>query len=289
MLQHIVSGLATGSIYALLALAVALIYQTTRQINLAQGEMAMFATFFAWQLMSWGVPYWPAFILTALVAFIVGAGLRRLLIVPLSSAHAQYQLGAMAGLLLIFNSAAGFLWGQDVKSFPSPFGTEPIFGSALLGGHRAGMIAVTLVLVLAFQLFLTRTRAGLRLRAAAENPVSARISGINVERIQVIGWGVAAAVGAVAGMLIAPVVVLDPQMMFAVFPYAVAAAVLGGLASPIGAVVAGFALGVVEALSAVYLPAVGRELKLSVALAVILGVLLLRPQGLFGARPSERV
>jgi branched-chain amino acid transport system permease protein len=188
----------------------------------------------------------------------------------------------------LFNSIAGFLWGQDVRSFPTPFGAWPQLGSTPIGGHRAGMIVVALLIVGALQLFLIRTRLGLRLRAAAENPEAARMVGIRVDRAQVLGWGLAAALGAVAGMLIAPVVLLQPQMMFVVFPYALAAAVLGGLSNPLGAVVAGFALGVVDALATVYMPAVGRELKLPFVLAVIIVVLVIRPQGLLGARSVER-
>jgi branched-chain amino acid transport system permease protein len=287
--QLIVSGLATGAIYALLGLAVVLIYQTTRHINLAQGEMAAFTTFIAWQLLSWGVPYWLAFGATVVIAFVIGAGVRYLLMAPLKSADARYQLGAMTALFLIFNSVAGFIWGQDIKVFPTPFGIEPVFGSTLISGHRVGMIGVTFILLLALQLFLTRTGIGLRLRAAAENPVSARIVGIRVDRVQMLGWGLAAAFGAVAGMLIAPVVFLEPQMMFVVFPYVVAAAVLGGLNNPTGAVVAGFVLGVVEALATAYLPIAGREMKLTFALAVILAVLVIRPQGLLGVKPVDRV
>jgi branched-chain amino acid transport system permease protein len=268
---------------------VVLIYQTTRHINLAQGEMAMFTTFVAWQLTSWGWSYGAMFIATAAIAFAIGAGLRWLLVAPLRVAHPRYQLAAMTALFLLFNSVAGFLWGQDVRPFPTPFATWPVFESTPIGGHRAGMIAVALLLVVALQLFLVRTRLGLRLRAAAENPETARMVGIKVDRAQVLGWGLAAALGAVAGMLIAPVVLLQPQMMFVVFPYALAAAVLGGLSNPLGAVVAGFALGGVEALATAYLPAVGRELKLPFALAVIIAVLVLRPQGLLGERPVERV
>lgn len=289
LLQQLMSGVATGAIYALLALAVVLIYQTTRHVNLAQGEMAMFTTFIAWQISSWGLPYWPMFIATVLIAFAVGAGLRWLLMAPLGVAHPRYQLAAMTALLLLFNSAAGFLWGQDIRPFPTPFETWSLLGSTPIGGHRAGMIAVALLLVVVLQLFLARTRLGLRLRAAAENPDTARMVGIRVDRAQVLGWGLAAALGAVAGMLIAPVVLLQPQMMFVVFPYALAAAVLGGLSNPLGAVTAGFALGVVESLATAYLPVVGRELKLPFALAIIIIVLMIRPQGLLGARSVERV
>ena len=287
LLQTTLSGLATGAIYALLALSVVLVYQTSRQINLAQGEIAMLTTFMAWQLLQWGLPYWLTFAAIIVVAFFIGAGLRQFLIAPLVAHPPRFQLGAMAGLFLLFNSVAGFVWGQDRKAFPSPFGIDSAFGSTPISGHRAGMIAAAVLLMLALYFFFARTRTGLWLRGAADNSVSARMVGIRVERGQIIAWGLAAVLGAVAGMLIAPVVLLDPQMMLIVFPYAVAAAVFGGLGNPIGAVVAGLAIGVIEALSTAYLPVVGRELKLAIALAVIFLVLIFRPQGLFGDRSAE--
>ena len=289
LFQHMLSGLATGTIYALLGLAIVMIYQTTRHINLAQGEMVVFATLVAWQLMSWGVPYWPAFVVTVAIAFVIGAAVQLVVMHPLREALPRFQIGAMIALFLIFNSVAGFVWGQDIKAFHTPFGLEPILGSTLISGHRAGMIVVTLVSLLVLYLFLTKSDVGLRLRAAAENRMSARVVGIRVDRLNMLGWGLAAALGAVAGMLIAPVVFLEPQMMFFVFPYAVAAAVLGGLMNPFGAVLGGVALGILETLATVYLPEWGRELKLSIALVVILVVLVVRPQGLFSDRSSDRV
>lgn len=289
MLQHLLSGLATGAIYALLALAVVLIYQTTRHINLAQGEMAMFTTFIAWQMMVvWNVPYWLAFIATIATAIVLGIVVQRVLIYPMREAPPRFQIGAMIAVFLILNSLAGFLWNQDIKALPSPFGTEPLFGSPLISAHRAGMIGVTLVTIAGLYLMLFRTRFGLRLRAASENRTSARMVGISVDRVMMLGWGIAAALGAIAGMMIAPIVFVEPQMMFLVFPYAIAAAVLGGLGNPFGAAVGGFVLGIIETFSAVYLPTVGRELKLVISLAIIVAVLVLRPQGLFGGRVAER-
>lgn len=287
--QHLLSGLATGSIYALLALSVVMIYQTTRHINLAQGEIAMFTTFMAWQFMTWGAPYWLAFAATVIASFVLGVSLERVVIHPVRNAAPRLQIGAMIALFLIFNSLAGFLWGQSIRSVATPFGTTPLFGWSAISGHRAAMIVVAIAVFATLTIFLRKTDLGIRLSAAAENPTSARLVGIRVERMRMLGWGLAAAIGAIAGIMIAPIVFLEPQMMFVVFPYAVAAAVLGGLSSPLGAVVGGFALGVVETLATAYLPSVGRELKLGIALAVILAVLVVRPQGLVARRSVERV
>ena len=187
-----------------------MIYQTTRHINLAQGEMAVFATLVAWQLVSWGVPYWPAFVVTVAIAFVIGAAVQLVVMHPLREALPRFQIGAMIALFLIFNSVVGFVWGQDIKAFHTLFGLEPVLGSTLISDHRAGMIVVTLVSLLVLYLFLTKSDVGLRLRAAAENRMSARVVGIRVDRLNMLGWGLAAALGAVAGMLIAPVVFPEP-------------------------------------------------------------------------------
>jgi branched-chain amino acid transport system permease protein len=189
-------------------------------------------------------------------------------------------------LLVILNSLAGWIFSYTIKTFPSPFAWE---GSqnGYLSPHELGTIGVTLLVLAALFLFFRFTSLGLAMRAAAQNPVSSRLAGIRVGWMLALGWGLAAAIGAIAGMMIAPVVYLDPNMMAGVMLYAFAAALLGGIDNPFGAVVGGFVVGVVENLAGAYV--VGTELKLTVALALIIGVLLFRPTGLFGRRYVTRV
>ena len=183
----------------------------------------------------------------------------------------------------------GFIWDFTIKSFPSPFGTRPLFGNGLMSMHDAGMILVTMILLVLLFVFFRYTRIGLAMRATAANPESARLVGIRVGWMVALGWGMAAAIGAVAGMLIAPVVFLEPNMMLSILLYGFAAAVVGGLNSPLGAVVGGFAVGVIENLAGTFIPYVGRELKLTIALTLIVAVLTLKPSGLFGRSVVNRV
>jgi branched-chain amino acid transport system permease protein len=288
-LHQILAGLATGGIYACMALAVVMIYQAIDRLNFAQGEMAMFSTFVAWQLMQWGAPFWIAFVLTIVLSFAAGVVIERVVFKPIREAPVLSHVVVFIALLAILNSAAGFIWDYQIKSFPSPFGSGPLFGQNLISRHDAGMIAVTLLMLVLLYLFFLHTRIGLAMRAAAANPESARLAGIRVGWMIALGWGMAAAIGAVAGMMIAPVVFLEPNMMLSILLYGFAGAVVGGLTSPGGAVLGGFAVGIIENLAGTYVPVVGRELKLSIALSIIIVVLLVKPSGLFGRRIVTRV
>jgi branched-chain amino acid transport system permease protein len=286
-LQQVMSGLATGAIYAGIALAVVMIYQAIDHFNFAQGEMAMFSTYIAWSLIDAGVPYWIAFFITVIVSFIGGLAIERIVFAPIRNAPVLSHIIVFVGLLLIFNSVAGWIWDFTIKPFPSPF-PEGSFGG-LIGMHEVGMIAVTLIMLLLLYVFFRFTRVGLAMRAAAQNPESARLVGVRVGWMLALGWGMAAAIGAVAGMLIAPIVFLDPNMMLGTLIYGFAGAILGGLTSPAGAVVGGFLIGILENLAGAYVPFIGSELKLTVALAVIIVVLLVKPGGLFGSVAVKRV
>jgi branched-chain amino acid transport system permease protein len=289
LLQQVLAGLATGAIYATMALAVVMIYQAIDHLNFAQGEMAMFSTFLAWQMMQWGVPYWGAFAAAVALSFVGGVAIERVLFRPIHNAPILSQLVAFIALFSILNSSAGEIWDFTIKTFPTPFGTKPFLGSSLISTHQAGMIGVTLVLLGLLYLFFRGSRLGLAMRAAAANPESARLVGIRVGWIIALGWGMSAAIGAVAGMLIAPIVFLEPNMMLGVLLYGFAGAVLGGLSSPGGAVVGGFAVGVIENLAGTFIPYVGREMKLTLALIVIVAVLMVRPAGIFGRVVVSRV
>jgi branched-chain amino acid transport system permease protein len=251
--------------------------------------MAMFSTFIAWQLIAWGQPYWVAFAVTIVLSFIAGVLIDRVLFLPIRNASILSQIVAFIALFSIINSSAGQIWNFTIKNFPTPFGHRPLFGSTLIDTHEAGMIGVTLLMLGLLYLFFRGTRLGLAMRAAAANPVSARLVGIRVGWMTALGWGMAASIGAVAGMLIAPVVFLEPNMMLGVLLYGFAGAVLGGLTSPAGAVVGGFLVGVIENLAGTFIPYVGRELKLTLALILIVAVLMVRPSGIFGSRVVIRV
>jgi branched-chain amino acid transport system permease protein len=289
LLHQVFAGLSTGGIYACMALSIVMIYQAIDQLNFAQGEMAMFSTFVAWQMLQWGLPYWPTFFLTVALSFLGGVAIERVVFKPLKNAPVLSHIVVFIALFAILNSSAGFVWDFTIKSFPSPFGTKPLFGNGVISSHDAGMIGVITVLLLLLYVFFRFTRVGLAMRATAENPESARLVGIRVGWMIALGWGMAAAIGAVAGMMIAPVVFLEPNMMLSILLYGFAGAVVGGLTSPFGAVVGGFSVGVIENLAGTFIPYVGRELKLTIALTLIVAVLTVRPSGLFGRVLVTRV
>ena len=288
--QQVISGLASGGIYGSLALALVLIYRATRVINFAQGEMATFATYVAWTLIDHGFPYWGAFFATLAIAFVGGVAIERTLIRPVESAPPLTVVILTIGLLVGINGATSWIWGGAARRFPSPFRQEPFHvGGVAISPQDLGVIGVSFVTVLALWLFFRSTKTGLALRAAAVNPGESRYVGIRVGWMLALGWGIASVLGAVAGLMVAPSLFLDPNMMQSVLLYAFAAAVLGGIDSPIGAVVGGLVLGVLLNLLGTYIGAVGGELRLAVALAVILAVLLVRPAGLFGRTAVRRV
>jgi branched-chain amino acid transport system permease protein len=287
--NQVLAGIATGAIYACMALAVVMIYQAIDHLNFAQGEMAMFSTFIAWQLIQWGVPYWGAFVLTLAISFVGGIAIERLLFKPLANAPILTNVAGFIALYAIINSVAGLTWDFTIKQFPSPFGSRPFLGSQLISTHQAGMIGVTIVLLILLYFFFRFTRVGLAMRAAASLPESARLVGINVGWMIALGWGMATAIGSIAGMMIAPIVFLEPNMMIGVLLYGFASAVLGGLTSPFGAVIGGFLVGIFENLVGTYIPNVGNELKLPIALALIIVVLVVKPNGLFGRAVVQRV
>jgi branched-chain amino acid transport system permease protein len=288
-LQQLFGGIATGAIYACIALAVVMIYQAIDHFNFAQGEMAMFSTFIAWQMIHWGFPYWIAFLICVVLSFIGGVAIERIVFKPIQNAPVLSHVIVFIALFSIFNSVAGFIWDFTIKVFPSPFPEATPFKTNLIGMHQIGMILVTLLMLGMIFAFFRYTTIGLAMRAAAANPESARLVGIRVGWMLALGWGLAAAIGAVAGMMIAPVVFLEPNMMLGILLYGFAGAVVGGLTSPGGAVVGGFLVGVVENLVGTYVPFIGSELKLTVALVMIVGVLMVRPAGLFGRIVVSRV
>jgi branched-chain amino acid transport system permease protein len=290
-IQQIVGGLGDGAIYGALALALVLIHRATGVINFAQGEMAMFTTYIAWTLMeNHGWSYWPAFAATLLFAFVLGVSVQRAVIAPVASGSVLTVVIMTIGLVLVFNGLAGLIWSAEIRAFPSPFPNETWqIGDVSISQESVGTFAVVLVLVTLLWAFFQFTKIGLALRASALNPEASRLVGVRVGWMLAIGWGLAAMLGAVAGMLAAPSAFLEPTMMQAILIYAFAAAVLGGIDSPFGAIAGGLLLGVGLNLIGTYIDFVGADLRLPVTLLVILVVLLVKPAGLFGKTVTRRV
>jgi len=289
--QQVVSGLASGGIYGALALALVLIHRATGVINFAQGEMATFSTYVLWTLtQNHGWPYWPALAFTLAASFAGGFGVHQLVVRPVERGSVLRVVIVTIGLLLLINGAMTWIWSGEVRSVSSPFPTRTIdVAGVAISIQDLGTIGVSIGVVILLGLFFRFTRIGLALRAAATNPAEARLVGVRVPLLLGVGWGLATMLGAIAGALTAPTVFLDPNMMQAVLIYAFAAAVLGGIDSPVGAVVGGLLLGVALNLLGTYIDFVGADLRLPAALAVILAVLLIRPSGLFGRRAVSRV
>jgi branched-chain amino acid transport system permease protein len=295
-MQQVVSGLASGGVYALLALALVIIHRSTGVINFAQGEMATLSAYICWTLIAnHGWWYWPAFAATLVASFVGGVGIHRLVIRPVERGSVLRIVIVTIGLLVAINGFVIWQWGGEPKQLKSPFGIRTFeVGGVVIAAHDLGTIAVAVGIVIILWLLFQFTKVGLALRAAAVNPVEARLVGVRVSWMLALGWGLAATLGAVAGMLTAPTVGLDPNMMAPVLIYAFAAAVLGGIDSPMGAVVGGLALGVLLNMLS-YLSQYGlfdwftEELRLPMALLVILVVLVVRPQGIFGKPEVKRV
>jgi branched-chain amino acid transport system permease protein len=295
-MQQVVSGLASGGVYALLALALVIIHRSTGVINFAQGEMATLSTYIAWTLtVNHGWSYWPAFVATLAISFAGGVGIHRVVIRPVERGNVLRIVIVTIGLLVAINGFVVWKWGGEPQQLQSPFGTSTYdVGGVIVAANDIGTIAVALGIVVLLWLLFQFTKVGLALRAAAVNPEEARLVGVRVTWMLALGWGLAALLGAVAGMLTAPTVGLDPNMMAPVLIYAFAAAILGGIDSPLGAVVGGLLLGVLLNLLS-YLSQYGafdwftEELRLPMALLVILVVLLVRPQGIFGRPEVKRV
>jgi branched-chain amino acid transport system permease protein len=287
LFHQIFAGISNGVIYASIGLALVMIHQATHHINFAQGEMATFSTFIAWALVNAGWPYWGAFFATVAISFLGGLLIQRTILKPVEKAPVLTNVIVFVGLLVIFNAVAGMLFDHTIKSFPSPFPKDSGLANQYFSAHQFGSVAVMLVVLAALYAFFRFTPIGLAMRAAAQNPDSAKLVGVRVSWMLGVGWGLAAAIGAVAGMMVAPIVFLDPNMMSGILLYGFAAALLGGIDNAWGAVIGGFIVGILENLLGAYV--IGTELKLTVALILIVGTLTLKPDGLFGKAVVTRV
>jgi branched-chain amino acid transport system permease protein len=286
--QLVASGLALGSIYALLALSLVLINKATDVINFAQGEMAMFGTFVCFALLTKvGLPLIVVLILAAPVGALLGIVTERVTMVRLQAAPQVNALIATIGLWMIFHHAAGWIWGYDPVAFPSLFSPDPVdVLGARVAQNSLGIIAVSLLVVVLLYLLFEYTRTGIAMRAASMNRRAAQLMGVNVSFVSLVAWGLATAIGVVAGFLIAPITFLDFEMMFAVLLKAFAGAILGGFNSLPGAVVGCLVIGVFENLFAAY---VSTAFKDTFAFGIIIVVLMFRPQGLFTRRIAKKV
>jgi branched-chain amino acid transport system permease protein len=289
--QLTVSGLALGAVYGLLALALVLIYRATHVINFAQGELAMFTTYVAWQLIQWGLAYWEAFFATLAIAFVLGTGLEVLVIRPVQHRSVIGTVIVTVGLFILADGIVNWKWGGQFKFLPQPFGLATYdVGGVPVQRLYLGMVGVVIVSVLFVWALFRFTKLGLAMRAAALRPAAAALVGVRVDWMLAIGWGLAAVLGAVAGLMAEPSqLFLEPTLMQPILVYAFAAAVLGGLESPGGAVVGGLAIGTFLNLIVGYVPQISSELQLPVAFAVLLAVLLVKPSGLFGRKEVRRV
>ncbi|MFC7404528.1 branched-chain amino acid ABC transporter permease [Georgenia alba] len=288
--QLVVDGLATGSIYAALALAIVLVNRATGLINFAQGSMAVFSTYIAFSFVQTGLPVAVAILLAVVVSFFFGAFIERVVIRRFEGGSHDVAVVVTVGLFVLLAGISGWLWSYNHREFPSlfPLDSVPVAGAAV-GLRNIGTIVTVVAVMGLLQLLFLKTKLGLALRAVSGNQTSSALSGLPVGRLLMIGWGLAAALGAIGGALVAPKLFLTPSMLDFALVYALAAAILGGLDSPVGAVVAAWFIGVAENLAGGYISFIGDDLKIAVPMALMFLILVVRPQGLFGHREVVRV
>ena len=286
--QYAIGGLATGSLYALVALGIVLLYRASRILNFAHGDLATFATFVAFTLLHRHLPFGVAVGVGLATAAAMGAGFYAVAIRPVREGTLLGQVVMTLGLALVLSGLMQVVWGADTQVFPFPLSETRVYrlGHLVVSQISLGTIATGVVLVAVLYALVQRTRVGLAMRAVAQHPTAAQALGIPTRRIYAATWALASALGGAAGILLAPVVYLDPFMMLDPFLKGFAAAVLGGMDSLPGAVLGGFLLGVAEALFAGF---VSLQFKTTLAFVIIIVVLLVRPQGLLGREYRRRV
>jgi branched-chain amino acid transport system permease protein len=289
-IEQVLNGIGNGVVYGSVALALVLIFRTTGVLNFAQGEMALFSTYITWKLTTWGLPVVTAIAISMAISFIGGAVIERTLIRPMEGRSALNVVIITLGLFLGLNSLVQLLFGTDPQQMPSPFPEGSIsLGDTRIQKETIGLILVLLAECLFLWFLLNRTKLGLKLRAVASNPDSARLHGIRAGSMLMLGWGMSAGLGALAGSLVASERTgFDSSLMQTILVYALAAAALGGFDSIWGAVICGVLVGVADALTIQYVdPLDGIEVVLPLALIMV--VLVVMPNGLFGKRTVERV
>jgi len=289
-LQQVVDGLASGAIYAALALALVLVHRATRIVNFAQGEMATFSVYLCWQMIAWGVPLYVAIVITMFISFALGALVFRFAIRPILNAPEETIVVSCIGLFIGFEAICLWIWGSDSAEFPHLFSNRIWdLGGVRISANNLGILLTLTTLALLLALVFKFTRVGLAMRAAAMERGNSLYVGIEVEKMLMLGWGLATLFGFVAGALAAPSLFLSPTMMLSVIIYSLAAATLGGWDSPSGAIVGGLMLGVAESVGTTFIKAIGADLRLTIPLMLIVLVLAVRPDGLFGRSHVTRV
>src|SRR4051794_398331 len=288
-LTQLMNGIGSGAVYASIALALVLVYRTTGVLNFAQGEMALYSTYIVWFFTERSVPVWIAILLSMAISFVGGAAIERIVIRPVEQASPLVLVIVTIGLFLAINSIAQVQFGNDIKVVPRAYPNKTwLPGGVQISSDTLVLIGVLIAECVILFLLLNRTRIGLAFRSVASNAESSRLVGVPVGRMLMLGWGMAAAIGALAGALVIPPVGLQGASMQGILVYSFAAAALGGFDSPMGAVVGGLIVGVTGTLTTQYIHAV-HDIELIVPFGLILGVLLVRPSGLFGSTRVERV
>jgi branched-chain amino acid transport system permease protein len=292
-LNRLFDAISNGSAYALIAMALVMIFKATTLINFAQGEMAMFGAFVVMVVaMEWGWPAWIAVVVGMLFMALAGAGIERVLIRPFDPADHLPLVIITLGLFLGINALAGIIWRFDPRQFPElfPSGNALTIGGATLSWYTVGVVVTTVAVAGLLTLLLNKTKIGLAFRAVSSNLESSQLVGIRVGPTLQFGWALAAAVGTLgAAVFVAdPIRALEPSVMVRVLIFAASAAALGGLDSLWGAIVGGLAIGAVQSIIVPYTP-IPNELSLAAAVVVLMLVLLFKPSGLFGTPQVERV
>jgi branched-subunit amino acid ABC-type transport system permease component len=289
ILQNVINGLSAGSLYALLAVGIVLIYKSSDVLNFAHGACAMLSTFVAYHLVERGLGHGAAMAGALVFAFALGAVIYRGLLYRAREGGGHAVVMVTIGLLMVVEGTAGLIWGTDTKEFHHVF-ADPrsltIPGGLVISTHDAWIIGVAIVMVALLAVFFRVTKIGIGLRAVSQNEVAARLMGVRVSRVHALTWGIATALGAVAGLLLVPKLFLDPSMMFAPLLKAFAAAVLGGMRSVAGAVLGAWLLGVIETLAGAY---VSTQFQATIAFIIIVVVLVIRPEGLLGKSEIKKV
>jgi branched-chain amino acid transport system permease protein len=288
LLQYVVGGLTTGSLYALVALGIALLYRSSRVLNFAHGDLATFATFIAFTLLLGALPFGVAVGTSLAAAALLGAAFFFFILRPARESTLLGRIVITLGFALLLSGTMQLVWGSETQRFPFPLSDAPVlrFGEVVISELSLGTIVAGVVLMALMYVLVQRTRVGLAMRAVAQNAGAAQALGIPARRIYALTWGLASALGGAAGVLLAPAVYLDPFMMLDPFLKGFAGAVLGGMDSLPGAVLGGFLLGVAETVFAGF---VSFKFKTTLAFGIILLVLLVRPEGLLGREYHRRV
>ena len=286
--QQVMSGLATGSLYALTAVAVVVVFRNTRTINLAQGDFAMMGAFLALVfLKNFELNYFVAFALTVICIMGLGVLTERIVMRPIADSDWLTLFTATLGVYYILHGVSGLFWGRDTKAFPITFDPTPVhvFGTIISEGHLINMAWVAGIGVVLY-VFFKYTKQGIAMRAVTDDPQTAALMGVPVKFIVMLTWAMAGLLAAFAGILSAPIIYVAPEMMDEVLIKGYVAAVFGGLYSIPGAIVGALMIGVAENLAGGYL---GAHYKVVTAFVMIVVLLAIRPQGLFGIQRRREI